>query len=72
MEGELAIGESLAERVPESYLDGGLLIQLQTLGGQCDELMLGVWGGEGECTTEARGQTKGRETREEFSGGLAD
>ena len=37
MEGELAIGESLAERVLESYLDGGLLVQLQTLGGQCDE-----------------------------------
>ena len=37
MEGELAVGESLAERVLESYLDGGLLVQLQTLGGECDE-----------------------------------
>ena len=37
MEGELAIGEPLPERVLESYLDGGLLVQLQTLGGQCDE-----------------------------------
>ena len=33
VERELAIGESLPERVLESYLDGGLLVQLQTLGG---------------------------------------
>ena len=37
MEGELAIGEPLPERVLESYLDGSLLVQLQTLGGQCDK-----------------------------------
>ena len=37
MEGECAIGESLAKRVLEGYLDCGLLIQLQTLGRQCDE-----------------------------------
>ena len=37
MEGELAISESLPERVLERYLDGGFLMQLQTLGGQCDE-----------------------------------
>ena len=37
MEGELAIGEPLPKRVLESYLDGGFLVQLQTLGGQCDE-----------------------------------
>ena len=37
MERELAVGEPLAEGVLESYLDGGLLIQFQTLGGECDE-----------------------------------
>ena len=37
MEGELAVGEPLPKRVLESYLDGGLLVQLQTLGGQRDE-----------------------------------
>ena len=48
MERELAISESLPERVLESYLDGGFLIQLQTLGGQCDEDVRSLWGGEGE------------------------
>ena len=37
MEGELAVGEPLPKRVLEGHFDGGLLVQLQTLGGQCDE-----------------------------------
>ena len=48
MEGECAIGESLAKRVLEGYLDCGLLIQLQTLGRQCDEDVRSLGMREGE------------------------